>query len=228
MKTSAEVVAECERWLRICVIVVLAIFWVPFLLRVTGLPGIPWVGTSLSILMLGGPLLVMGATFWLSVRFLRAIPGSTVGAYCYMLIIACVTIIPFFNVLGPLGCLQQVQRFLGRTPATLPTSLPDRRCRCGGSLKLIGGVQVSKWVSKAPVGFLARFACRQCSRQIDIPSVEIMFLNGVILVMMGSVIGVGWIGVYEFSRQPSGDGFGVVNVVLVLLLALLVTGGAAY
>jgi len=223
MDSGFEEIYRCQRLLRLCVIAVVAVFWIPFILLAADVTENRQLNNVLGGLVLGGPLVVTVATVWLSVQFLRSIPDSALGSYWPILLIALVTVIPFFNLLGPVGCLQQVQRFLGRDPAVLPTALPNRRCRCGASMTLVGGTQLRKMIGNVPVGYLATFACGRCSRRIQIPSLEMMILNGVVLLMAGLLIFVGWAWVHDFVRQPAADAFGVLNVVLVLLVALILS-----
>jgi len=223
MDSGFDVIYQCQRLLRVCVVAVLLVFWIPFIVLALDVVENRYLSNALAGLVVGGPLVVMVAVIGLSLQFLRSIPDSAIGTYWPMLLVACVTAIPFFNVLGPVICLQMVQRYLGRSPSCLPTALPNRRCRCGSTMTLVGGVQIRKWIGNEPVGYIAAFACGQCPRRIEIPSLEMMFLKfmnlGVVLLFLCG----GWTWLYSFARSPETESGPVIFAVT---LALGITGFA--
>lgn len=105
-------IARCQRGLKLATLAALVLFWVPFVLAVLELPSLRGQTNALAGLMVGGPMVVMVAALWLAFQFLRAIPAEQWRENWAILVFPWLTFLPFLNVLGPLGCLLLIRRYL--------------------------------------------------------------------------------------------------------------------
>lgn len=110
-------ISRCQLGLKICTLAALVLFWVPFVVVLLDVPSLRAQTNVLAGLMVGGPMVVMVATLWLAFQFLRAIPAEQWRENWAILVFPWLTFLPFLNVLGPLGCLLLIRRYLLQQPA---------------------------------------------------------------------------------------------------------------
>jgi hypothetical protein len=109
-------IAQYQLGLKLATLAALVLFWVPFVVAVLELPSLRGQTNALAGLMVGGPMVVMVVSLWLAFQFLRAIPGEQWRENWAILVFPWLTFFPFLNVLGPLGCLLVIRRYLLQHP----------------------------------------------------------------------------------------------------------------